>query len=390
MRMGAKFWLWSAVLVGVCAAGGPAVAASQPHYLITNDDVPFGNSVSFYTVGSSGQLTLQQQVFTSGGGIGGGYFGANRISLLNSGSQQCVFASDAATGGIDGINVSTFLVGSTAFGSTGDTGASNGVGLAMNSQFLYASFTDSNTIGTFQVQSDCSLTFVNDVQVAGLQGGTIDGMAISGNILVATYGDGSIESFSLSSGSPVSNGDKQNSSAFLKSQGSIYPTSVEITQDGHYALFGDTATSTTVEVSDISSGSLAKTVVNTLGSAISSSNILLSPDESLLYISNTQGDKVTAATFNKTTGKLSAGCASGRLKGYVSNWSYLGELALNSSTGTGGVLYVTEFGPLSSIGVVQVISTGGKCTLKEAPGSPVSDAISPGLLSIGSFPPRSF
>jgi 6-phosphogluconolactonase (cycloisomerase 2 family) len=226
--------------------------------------------------------------------------------------------------------------------------------------------------------------------VAGLQGGFIDGMAIHGNLLVATYGDGSIESFNIASGPPVSNGDEQNSTAYLKSQGATYPNGVEITKDGHYALFGDTATSTVVEVSDISSGKLGKTVMFSLGLAVSSSNILLSPDETLLYISNTQGDKITAASFNKATGKLSTGCASSRLKGYSSSWSYLAALALESNAGTGGVIYVAEFGSLSSIAMVQVTSTGGKCSLKELSGSPVADPNSSGLLSIGSFPPRSF
>jgi hypothetical protein len=127
-----------------------------------------------------------------------------------------------------------------------------------------------------------------------------------------------------------------------------------------------------------------------LGLAVSSSNILLSPDETLLYISNTQGDKITAASFNKATGKLSTGCASSRLKGYSSSWSYLAALALESNAGTGGVIYVAEFGSLSSIAMVQVTSTGGKCSLKELSGSPVADPNSSGLLSIGSFPPRSF
>jgi len=74
----------------------------------------------------------------------------------------------------------------------------------------------------------------------------------------------------------------------------------------------------------------------------------------------------------------------------VTNWSYLGGLSLQDTTGTGGAVYVAEFGGPSSIGMVQVKSAGGKCTLKEAPSSPIADPNSPGLLSIGSFPPRTF
>jgi hypothetical protein len=117
---------------------------------------------------------------------------------------------------------------------------------------------------------------------------------------------------------------------------------------------------------------------------------MLSPDETLLYIANTQGDRITAAFFDKSAGTLSKGCSSGFLRGYVTDWSYLAGLSLERTTGTGGVVYVAEFGAPSSIGMVKVKSASGKCTLREMPKSPVSDPNSPGLLSIGTFPPRSF
>jgi hypothetical protein len=189
---------------------------------------------------------------------------------------------------------------------------------------------------------------------------------------------------------PVSNGDEQNSTASHDGTSNTYPNGIDITQNGHYAVFGDTSPLTVVEVSDISSGKLTPTVVYHLGNGINSSNILLSPDETLLYISNNQGDRITAAFFDKATGKLSKGCASNSLKGYVKDWSYLGALALENMTGTGGMVYVAEYGSPSSIAEIKVMSTGTSCTLEELPKSPVSDPNSPGLLSIGSFPPRPF
>ena len=207
----------AAALIFLCVTSAWAQGASQPHYLVTNDDVPFENSVTFYTVEANGVLTLKGQVLTGGGGITGGFFATNRVSLLNSAGNECVYASDAGTGDIVGINVNTMEVSGSASGSPTDSGATNGIGLAMNGQYLYASFTASNTIGTFQVQSDCSLSFVNDVPVVGLQAGFINGMAVHGNLLVATFGDGSIASFDISSGTPVSNGDEQNSTGYVLS-----------------------------------------------------------------------------------------------------------------------------------------------------------------------------
>jgi sugar lactone lactonase YvrE len=392
MQISRRSWLSpaTAVLVALCVISGLAVAAGTPHYLVTNDDTPapLATSVTFYTVGTNGRLTMKAKVLTGRGGIAGGYFGANRVNVLDSGNAECVYAAQAVSGEIVGIAVKTLKLVSHASGSKQDTGSSNGVGMAMNGQYLYASFTDSNTIGTFQVESGCALKFVGDINVSGLQGGVIDGMVLHGNIMVATYGDGSIESFNISAGVPVPNGDEQNSTG--SRGGNTYPNGIDITQDGRYAIFGDTATSTVIEVSDISSGKLTPTVVYRLGNGISSSNIRLSPDETLLYISNTQGDRISAAFFDKNTGKLSKGCVSGYLKGFVNDWSYLGALALEQSTGTGGTVYVAEFGAPSWIGMIQVTSSGGKCTLTESSGSPVADKNSPGLLSIGTFPPRPF
>jgi 6-phosphogluconolactonase (cycloisomerase 2 family) len=391
-RSFSRSWLTpvTAALVGICVASGTAAGAGKPHYIVTNDDVPapLATSVSFYNVGTNGLLTMKGKVLTGRGGIAGGYFAANRVNVLDSGNAECVYASQAASGQIVAIAVKTLKIAGHANGSKQDTGSSNGIGMAMNSQYLYASFTDSNTIGTFQLQPGCKLKFVGDITVVGLQSGTIDGMVIHGNIMVATYGDGSIESFNISAGTPVSNGDEQNSTG--SRGGNTYPSGIDITQDGHFAIFGDTATSTIVEVSDISSGKLTPTVVYRLGNGDSSSTILLSPDETLLYIGNTQGDKITAAFFDQGTGKLTKGCASGSLKGYVTDWSYLGALALQNTTGTGGTVYVAEFGGPSSIAEIKVTSAGGKCTLKESPKSPVANPNSPGLLSIGPFPPRPF
>ncbi len=394
MRMSIRSWLARGLAaVIVCGIScGITYAGSTPHYLVTNDDVVpfFFTGVSFFTVGTGGSLTFVKEVQTNGSGIGGGYFGANRLAVLQNGSSQCIYSSEATTGDIVSIVVGTLQIGGSASGSDTDAGTTNGIGLALNSQYLYASFTDSNTIGTFQLQPGCSLTFLSDVSVVGLQRGVIDGMAIHGSTLVATYGDGSIESFDISNGPPVSNGDKQNSAAATKSFFATYPTSVEITQDGHFALFGDTSTSSVVEVSDISSGRLTKTVGYTLAGGINSSNILLSPDETLLYVSGTQGDQVTAAFFNSATGKLVNGCSSGKLKGYVANWSYLGSLALETNTGTGSVLYAAEYGSASGMATINVTSANGQCTLTESSNSPVSDPFSTALLSIGTYPPRSF
>lgn len=376
-----------ALLAAILAACAPAASATS--YVITNDDP----GVSFYTVGSGGALTLQQQVQIGGFGNVAGFFGANRILMLDSGGQQCVYASVSSTGNIVGIAISTLTVGGSAAGSPTDGGTTNGIGLATSGLYLYASFTDSNTIGTFSIQSGCGLTFINDTSVSGLAGGVINGMAIGGSMgsmLIATYTDGSIQSFNISAGAPVANGDEQYSTATLNSMDATYPNSIDITSDGHYAIFGDTSTSVVVEVSDISSGKLTPTVVYGGKGSISSSNVMLSPDETVLYVINTQGASVTAFFFNAATGALSGGCHSAKVSGQSADWSYLASLGLASETGKGGGVYVAEFGAPSAIALVSLTVSGQTCSMQEVEGSPFADPNSQGLLSIGTFPPRSF
>jgi hypothetical protein len=360
-------------------------AFTQTRYIVTNDDAsfPFPNGVSFFSENASGLLTFQQQVSTGGYGINGGYFGENRLAVANDGQENCVFASQASSGNIVGVVVSSQTVGGVAFGSETDTGLSNGIGLLAAGGYLYASFTDPNTIGTFKIQTGCNLMFLNDTTVSGLNGGGINAMAANGTTLVTSFTDGSIESFNISNGTPTSNGDEQISTVTRKTYGASFANQIEITQDGHYAIFGDTSTAVAVEVSDLSSGKLSPTVAFGSLFGISSSNILLSPDETVLYAVNTQGDAVSAFFFDKSSGKLKYGCKSGPIKGQSGSWSYLSSAALVSDSGNGGGVYIAEFGGTSGIALVRYSSTGaGKCTLQEDPASPFLDAKSSGLLSI--------
>jgi hypothetical protein len=388
-----------ASLVVVCAAKyDPSRTPSQSTYVMTNDDGLLHSYISFFLAGTSGSnptLTFQTNVNSGGKGIGGGFFGTPRVNLVHDSSAQCAYVANAGTGDVASVNIATETRVGNFFGSATDSGNTNGIGIVLNDNYLYAGYTASNTIGTFAIGAGCQLTFLGDVTAAGLNGGWVGGMAIHGNILVVAYGDGSIQSFNIANGVPMSNNDEQNSTGFAAA---YFPEGVDITQDGHFAIFGDASIPTTIEISDISSGKLTQTVQYTVGTAHSavgpgfnSASVWLSPDESLLYIGNSQGNTVTAAFFNKNTGKISPGCSSAPLTNFYNPWTYVGSLVTRDNTGTGGVLYFAEFAPAgSSIGILQVTSNGTTCTLTEPPTSPVTDAFSGGLLSIQAFPPRLF
>jgi hypothetical protein len=289
-----------------------------------------------------------------------------------------VYLSEGSTNSITGVQASTQTVVGDFPASADDIGADNGIGMVMNSSYLYASFSASSTIATFAVEPGCELQFVSDIALAGLNGGAPKGMAVYGNLLVVTYGDGSIESFDISNGAPVSNGDEQNSTGFASDD---FPNGVVISPDGNWAIFGDDASGAAVEVSNISSGQLTATALYSLPTGLNSNNVLLSPDGTTLYVVNNTSGQLSATFFDTATGTISYGCTSPPLKGFNSAFVFLSEPVLQILPDGASVLYVAEFG--SSIGIVRTKSSGGTCTLWEAPGSPVADDDSLGLLSLG-------
>ncbi len=397
--------LSAAVTVALAAFSGAAnrnaadasAPPATPIYVSINQDISFPtpNTINFYTA-SATQLTLANEVSTGGFGISGGFFGTPRINSVPSLTAPCLYVSDAGSNDIASISMPSQAQVGTFSGSKTDSGSDNGIGLAVNATYLYAGYSTSNTIGAFALQNGCGLTFLGDVPAAGLQGGSISGMAVNANILVVAYGDGSIQSFNVASGLPVSNNDLRNSTGNINDPNNM-PSGVDLTQDGHYAVFGDIAFSPKIEVATISTKGLSKTVVYTAGAGVSAGNIRLSPDETLLYIANSEGGTVTAAFFNKTTGKVTAGCTSPTLSGFNGR-PWFGNVATRDTTGTGNVLYVGEFGraflevnhgPPSAIGILTVTSNGSTCTLSEASSSPIVTAF-PGALSVGVYPPRPF
>ncbi len=362
------------------------------HFLVTNDDSPTNNTATFYEILTTGTLKQRALVKTGGVGLGVGYYATGRVGVLHNKYSQCVYVSDGGSSDIAAIAVKGLTVTGNFKGSTTDSGNLDGIGLALAGKYVYASFTASNTIGTFKIAPGCTLTFVGDVDAKGLNGGAVDGMAAHGSILVVAYADGSIESFNIAKGKPKSNNDAQNSTGFANG---ALPTGVDISLNGQYAVFGDANSSSLVEVSDISSGKLTPTVVYNVGTGLNSNNVLFSPDGSLLFVSNNNSGQVSAAFFESSTGVLSSPCTSSVLSGFNTSWTLTGSLASELNTGLGGVLYVAEDGQPSSVGIVVpqkgTTPAAGTCTLTElTKGSPAKDPNSNSLLSIGVYPPRTF
>jgi Lactonase, 7-bladed beta-propeller len=391
------FIVLGAAAASIARAGDRAATVSDStppipagiRYLITNDDPPpkVPTSSTLFTLAPNGLPEDPTRVSLGGVGAGGGYFAASRVSVLHSTTSACAFLSIGGSGEISALDLHTQRnVGDFSAAAT-DSGLSNGIGLVNNGSYLYASFSSSDTLATFSVLQGCGLQFLGDISPSGKHQGNVKGMALHGDMLVVAYGEGSIESFNISDGIPVSNDDLQNATGYNTDR---FPSGVDISPDGRYAIFGDMSITTTIEVSAISSGKLTKTVLYNLGPANDATSVLFSPDGSLIYIANTGSGKVTAAFFNRETGTVTSGCVSPTLKGFDHTWVFLSSPVTEQTTGTGSVLYLAEFGSPSSIAVIDVTSGAGQCTLTEKPASPVLAPNTNALLSIGMYPPRPF
>lgn len=383
MRVSLKyFFVAIATCAAICPNGFSATEAALPHYLITNNDFSQGNSATFFAI-SGGTLTQTAVVNTGGKGNDGiGSVATKRISVLRSHSQSCAFVADASTNDVAGITIPGLTVSGTFKGSGGDTGTAAGIGVVNNGSYLYASFTGSDTLGTFQILANCQLSFIGDTTAMGISGFPVLDMAAYRNILVVSYQDGSIESFNISSGLAISNGDLQYSTGHSQNN---TVAGVDIDASGHFAAFGGSANPAVIETSDISSGKLTPTAVfSNLGPNTGSEAIHFSPDNSRLYFSGFNSGVLSAAHFDQATGSVTKECTSATLKGGNDQ----AGLATSLPTGSGGVLYVAE--PETSIGIVRIVTNGSECQLIESSQSPVHDGNTITLESIGVYPPRSF
>jgi hypothetical protein len=400
----------TALSVIVTACPTSALAATRPAvrpYLVTNDDVfnptTPSNTATVYKIGAGGSLTMVKSIKTGGGGIGGGYFATPRVNLLHSKTQACVYVGDAnyATYGnnapdVAAINLQTLkLAGNFPGNSTRDSGQNAGVGMADAGAYVIASFSGYGTVipatlATYEVLSGCKLKYLGSVRASGLLlGSYANGMKATpdGKTLVVAYTDGSIGSYRISAKGKLTLIGQENTSTGAAAAG------VDVTADGKFAIFGDASSLPSVDVAPISSTGKLGATVNYSGvvPGVNSNNVMLSPDESVLFISNNGTGEVGAVQFNKATGVLTPAnsCSSNVLKDFEYSWFFGASLAYASTTGT---VYVAEYP--SSIGIVTYTphqkGEDEFCDLYETKASPASDTNSTGLVSIGAYPPRPF
>jgi hypothetical protein len=409
MRNACKTVLIIAVAILIAALCASSGVAATKYYVVTNDDnpTPDGNTASVFEVNTTnGSLTLVKTLQTNGEGLGGGYFGSTEVAI----NSNCIFVSDPGTvlgntpvGDIAAFSATTL----TLTGNYSDTrlnGAANGIGLAINpnGQYLYAGYTLSKGIAVWQINSDCSLKLVGGVSVPYSPSGIAVATQGSSQFLVAAYPiypfNSYVELFSISDG-----GATLTKSPAGPQVSKGVSNSVDITQDGNVAVFGDINDYAELETWWIG-GTSAQCApasapcltghqnFNNLGTANNSSNILLSPaawsdpvNGGCIYISNNSALKVTTARFVEGSGPGQVSMTVTHGSPYAiplgSGANYTASMQTVYSTGTGAGLNIAEFPNF-----IATVKVNDDCSLGR--GTVVTDNSAASLIATTAWPPR--
>ncbi len=420
-----------ACLAVVLLATYPVKLAAQQHVFVNDNTTTTGanSATSFLRSGSTLSIVGGSPFGTNGSGHAT-YFAADQVVEISYGgsNKNCLFVSDPdATSPFPNGDVASFIInpgGTLTYAGNGvdpnDTSGPNKRGIALavdrraGSRFLFASFTGESEIVFFKVDpSTCRLLYTSSTTAVGAGGGVAEGLAVtlqSPHVLVVAYQDGSIQSFKIGVGTLTATQAPFNSTGFINQGGK--PGGVDITKNGKFAVFGDNQFNNEVEVAKIlsPSGKLKNPTVDyggaanasgvNLGPGSNSTNVWLSPQpvagKSLLYISNNYSGKLTTAKLS-AAGVVSA-VPPGNCTGVYTNpttlnnmsgWFSSAGIHTVTTTGSGTMLAVAEYGVPSSVALLKVQTPTG-CTW-EVPGSPFTDPNSlNGLYSVSVFPSRPF
>jgi hypothetical protein len=365
-------------------------------YVITANDIYRApNSAGIFRLVQS-TLVTAPTLQTNGWGIGGTYFGTNAQALATVGSNVCIFVSDPGSDDIAAFTAGNFSnpqkVGN--YSDPSGSGAYLGTTLAVRGSHLFVGYTATVNIGVFTINSDCSLTLANAASKTPVPA-PIDGLAVSpdGRTLIATYAQSEpgVGSFAISGTTLTPKGPYNTT---------VGTAGVDITKDSKYAVIGEYGgTFPQVEIFPINSDS-------SLGSGaaysfpqggFNSNNVMLSPDETRLYITNNSSFQVTTLAFDEKAGpgkQLTFFCISSPLRTPSGNSpAYASGIATAEPTGKGGYLYVIGASYNSSFiieAAVSLLQIPTDTCPAEVTGSPFLLPAGSSATTPSAYPPRPF
>jgi len=357
--------------------------ASAQKFVYTNDDIGFApNTVSGFSVGTSGALTLVpgSPFLTGGTGNGGGFFAANRTRAGIVGN--CLFAGNTSSNDVSAFTIDTTTGALTLVGSPVPAGPfpdGNGIALAVTPNGAFVTAANGGPIAVYSVAANCGISPIASSPFPTMT--QTDGIKISqnGSFLAVAEGfqyemfsiaaDGSLASIG---GFPITGGTFGAGVDINCLSTLLYGGEANIGQnivDGY--SISSTGTLTPVAGSPF---------VNSLGS---NSNVVLlgaKPGtkplvrDKLMFVSNQASNTVTVFNVAKS-GKLSPVGAFP-----ITNTFFPSGM---DTSPDGAFLYVSNFN-----NEVNVFSVSSKGLLTEVAGSPFPTGQFGGLMSLAGFPPR--
>jgi hypothetical protein len=229
-----------ALIVVMVALGSSSFAANE--YVVVNENALVFNQLAVYQLDTgTGALTAVATLATGGKGLGN-ELGEWVFNTLETVSQNggCVFAMDTFSSDIAAFSKATdySLIGdySNALLNANENGGS--IALTPNGKFLYSTYSTTQNIGAWAVNSDCSLTFISAYVTSN---GVVDGpLKVTPNGKELLVVNGGVETFTIDPnlGSLTDVGFLSFTSALNCQLEGCVPFSLDITKDSRVAVFG--------------------------------------------------------------------------------------------------------------------------------------------------------
>ena len=368
-------------------ASYPASLAAQARFVYANNDLFPGNNVSAFSVDAAGNLTeIPNSPFATGGdGTGGGAYAVNRIVVatnaaggnflyaVNDASQSiAAFAIDPTLGGLTPVSGSPFATSATGWSDISLAASPNG-------QFLFAGLSANNSLATFSIAADGSLSQMSSIVIGKAPAGmkvSPDGKYLA--VGLPGFGNGAVAMFSIASNGALT---MINGTPFADS-GAGFLAGVDIDCASSHLFGGEMINSnSTVDVFTIGSSGALSVIQGSpfSSSAGTNSNVaVLNPADQFLFVSNQGSTSIT--TFGVgSTGALT-------LAHSIVLTGGTNALAGMATDQSGSILYVASHSTMTDL--IYVFSIAADGSLAQVAGSPFDTKQAGGLLSLAAFPAK--
>lgn len=223
-------------------------AAKTLQNVITNDhntNTGKNTATVFKFNGKTGALKQTAVLKTGGTDLGGAFVGVHDVEVTP--NQACIYVLDSGSNDIaafTGPKGKYLKVGN--YTSSNALWALNGGALvsSIDSKTLYSANSESVNISAWTINSDCSLTHLNDYTPSGGADVFGTGLAVGPNgkyLLVGSIDYGYVETFTINSDGSLTDQGPYYFNTFSQCSAGCYPAGVVITSDGAALAVGNSS-----------------------------------------------------------------------------------------------------------------------------------------------------